>query len=102
MFVNILTASLHFCMSQLCGNPTPLRSSEFGDENNDKKRRIKVRRWTLKIICIHIKIFTIAIKILTNIDNEEWREENFEQSKYFCYRCHILRVTLVSDFVMLF
>ena len=33
---------------------------------------------------------------------EEWREENFEQSKYFCYRCHILRVTLVSDFVTLF
>jgi hypothetical protein len=27
MFVNILTASLHFCMSQLCGNPTPLRGS---------------------------------------------------------------------------
>jgi hypothetical protein len=33
----------------------------------------------------------LAVKILTNIDNEEWREENFEQSKYFCYRCHILR-----------
>ena len=44
----------------------------------------------------------LAVKILTNIDNEEWREENFEQSKYFCYRCHILRVTLVSDFVTLF
>jgi hypothetical protein len=44
----------------------------------------------------------LAIKILTNIDNEEWREENFEQSKYFCYRCHILRITLVSDFVTLF
>ena len=44
----------------------------------------------------------LAVKILTNIDNEEWREENFEQSKYFCYRCHILCVTLVSDFVTLF
>ena len=32
--------------------------SHFGDENNDKKRHIKVRRWTLKIIFIH-KIFTI-------------------------------------------
>ena len=49
-----------------------------------------------------IKKCKLAGKILTNIDNEEWREENFEQSKYFCYRCHILRVTLVSDFVTLF
>ena len=32
--------------------------TQFGDENNDKKRCIKVRRWTLKIIFIH-KIFTI-------------------------------------------
>jgi hypothetical protein len=24
----------------------------------------------------------LAVKILTNIDNEEWREENFEQSNY--------------------
>jgi hypothetical protein len=35
--------------------------TQFGDENNDKKRHIKVRRWTLKIICIH-KIFTIYQK----------------------------------------
>ena len=32
--------------------------TQFRDENNDKKRRIKVRRWTLKIIFIH-KIFTV-------------------------------------------
>ena len=32
--------------------------TQFRDENNDKKRRIKVRRWTLKIIFIHT-IFTI-------------------------------------------
>jgi hypothetical protein len=46
----------------------------------------------------------LAVKILTNIDNEEWREENFEQSKYFCYKCLILRVTLVwkSNFVTQF
>ena len=34
--------------------------TQFGDENNDKKQRIKVRRWTLKIIFIH-KIFTISM-----------------------------------------
>ena len=34
---------------------------------------------------------------MTNIDNEDWREENFEQSKYFCYRCHILHVRSLID-----
>ena len=32
--------------------------TQFGDENNGKKRHIKVRKWTLRIIFIH-KIFTI-------------------------------------------
>jgi hypothetical protein len=58
---------------------------------------------TLSVSCCKdIQKCKLAVKILTNIDNEEWREENFEQSNYFCYRCHILRVTLVSDFVTLF
>ena len=46
--VNILTASLHFLYVTVVWKSNSV--TQFGDENKDKKRRIKVRRWTLKII----------------------------------------------------